>query len=145
MTDIWIVTANSARATIYRADSPTAPLAEIASFEHPEARLKQMALTSDRPGRSFDSKGEGRHAMSKEVEPKAQEQIRFAKSITEHLEQGRTGHAFERLVLVAAPAFLGHLRVHFGAPLQACISLEVDKDYTALRADELRARLPERL
>jgi protein required for attachment to host cells len=44
-------------------------------------------------------------------------------------------------VLVAAPAFLGLLRASLSAPLQSLASLEVDKDYTALGADELCARL----
>lgn len=51
------------------------------------------------------------------------------------------------VVLVVAPMFLGLLRANFGAPLSALVSLEMDKDkdYTALRPKELRARLPEQL
>lgn len=145
MTKIWILAANSGNATLFAADSPTAPLTEIETFDNPEARAKEMTLTSDRPGRSFDSQGEGRHAMAVEVEPKEQEQIRFAKLIADRLEQGRTDNAFERLVVVAAPAFLGRLRANFGAPLSSRVSLEIDKDYTALRPEALRAQLPERL
>jgi protein required for attachment to host cells len=50
-----------------------------------------------------------------------------------------------QLLEVAAFSILGLLRANLGAPLQSLVSLEVDKDLTALRADELRARLPERL
>lgn len=145
MADIWILAANSSQATIFKAGSPTAPLVEFTTLENPEARAKQMDLASDRPGRTFDSFGAGRHAKASEVEPKEQEQIRFAKSVAERLEQGRLANAFERLVLVAAPAFLGLLRTNLSAPLKSLVSLELDKDYTALRPDELRARLPERL
>ena len=63
----------------------------------------------------------------------------------DRLEQGRVENAFERLVVVAAPTFLGLLRAHFNAPLSSLLSLEIDKDYTALRPEELRTRLPERL
>ncbi len=145
MTKIWILIANSGNATLFTADSPTASLTELMTFDNPDARVKQMELSSDRPGRSFDSHGEGRHAMATEVEPKEQEQIRFAKLIVDRLEQGRAENAFERLVVVAAPAFLGLLRTNFNAPLSSLLSLEIDKDYTSLRPDELRARLPERL
>lgn len=145
MRKIWILAANSGNATLFSADSPTAPLIELAIFDNPDARAKQMDLASDRPGRSFDSHGEGRHAMEVEVDPKKQEQIRFAKLIADRLEQGRVENAFGRLVLVVAPMFLGLLRANFGAPLSALISLEMDKDYTALRPEELRARLPEQL
>lgn len=145
MTRIWVLAANSGNATLFAADSPTAPLTELMTFDNPEARAKQMELTSDRPGRSFDSHGEGRHAMEVEVGPKEQEQIRFAKLIVDRLEQGRVENDFQRLVVVAAPAFLGQLRANFGAPLSSLVSLEVDKDYTSLRPEALRARLPERL
>ncbi|NDP38972.1 MAG: host attachment protein [Rhodoferax sp.] len=145
MIKIWILAANSGNATLFSADSPTAPLTELATFDNPDARAKQMDLVSDRPGRSFDSHGEGRHAMEVEVDPKKQEQIRFAKLIADRLEQGRVDNAFGRLVLVVAPMFLGLLRANFGAPLSALVSMELDKDYTALRPEELRARLPEQL
>ena len=145
MADIWILTANGSQATIFEAQSPTSPLVEVATLENPEARAKQMDLASDRPGRTFDSVGGQRHAKAAPTEPKTQAQIRFAKAVAARLEQGRVDNAFGRLVLVAAPAFLGLLRPNFGAPLAARVSLEVDKDYTALKADELRARLPARL
>ncbi|PTQ84055.1 host attachment protein [Nitrosomonas ureae] len=145
MIKIWVLVANSGNATLFTADSPTASLTELMNFDNPSARIKQMELSSDRPGRSFDSHGEGRHAMAVEVEPKEQEQIRFAKLIVDRLEQGRVENAFERLVVVAAPTFLGLLRAHFNAPLSSLLSLEIDKDYTALRPEELRTRLPERL
>ena len=77
--------------------------------------------------------------------PRQQVQLRFAQRIADRLEHARNAHAFDRLVLVAAPAFLGLLRLSFGAPLRSLVSLEVDKDYTALRPDQLRAHLPERL
>lgn len=139
MTKIWILAANSGNATLFAADSPTAPLTELMSFDNPEARVKQMELTSDRPGRSFVSH------MEVAVDPKEQEQIRFAKLIADRLEKGRVDNDFDRLVVVAAPAFLGQLRANFGAPLGSLVSLEMDKDYTALRPEDLRARLPERL
>ena len=139
MTKIWILAANSGNATLFAADSPTAPLTELMSFDNPEARVKQMELTSDRPGRSFVSH------MEVAVDPKEQEQIRFAKLIADRLEKGRVDNDFERFVVVAAPAFLGQLRANFGAPLRSLVSLEMDKDYTALRPEDLRARLPERL
>jgi protein required for attachment to host cells len=145
MPSIWILSANGARAAIYSADSPTAALVELASLEHPEVRAKERELTSDRPGRTFDSFGAGRHAKSSEVGPRQTEEIRFAREVIDRLEQGRVGHAFDRLVVVAAPTFLGHLRDSMSAPLAAVVSLEIDKDYTALRPDELRSRLPERL
>jgi protein required for attachment to host cells len=145
MTTTWILVANSGKATLFTADSPTAPLIELTTFDNPVVRLKQKDITSDRPGRSFDSHGEGRHAMAVEVSPKEQEQVRFAKIIVERLEKGRMENAFGRLVVVAAPEFLGMLRENYSAPLNSLLSLEIDKDYVSMNAKELRAQLPERL
>ena len=145
MADIWLVTANSNQATIFTAASPIAPLVELVTLTNPDARAKNTDLVSDRPGRTFDSGGTGRHAMEVEVDAKEQAQIRFAKTVADQLERGRIDNAFARLVVVAAPAFLGLLRSNFEAPLASLVSLEIDKDYTTLKPDELRAQLPERL
>jgi protein required for attachment to host cells len=145
MTETWVVSANDRRARILRSDSRTGPLTEIADLVHPIARMKESEFVTDRPGRSFDSLGKGRHAMSSQVDAKRQEEIRFAKEVIDRLEQGRTSGAFERLAVVASPAFLGHLRDTMSAALRTKVVLELDKDYTALPADELRAHLPERL
>lgn len=145
MAKIWILAANGSQAKLFTADSPIGPLTELESLENPDARAKQRELTSDRPGRSFDSQGEGRHAMAVEVDSKEQEQIRFARLVADRLEQARLDNQFERLVIIAAPAFLGLLRTSFNTVLNSLLSLEIDKDYTTLRADELRKRLPERI
>lgn len=145
MAKIWILAANGGNATLFSADSPVAPLAEVFSLDNPDARAKQMTLTSDRPGRSADSHGQGGHVMETEIGPKEQGQIRFAKQVADRLEQGRLENDFERLVVVATPSFLGHLRASFAAPLRSRVSLEIDKDYTGLNAQALRARLPDRL
>lgn len=145
MENIWVLSANSGRAMIFEAESPTAPLVQVEALVNPPARAKQRDLTSDRPGRTFDSFGMGRHAKAVEVDPKQEEQIRFAKLVADRLEQGRVREEFDRVGLVAAPEFLGHLRASLGASLRSAVTFEIDKDYTALRAEELRARLPERI
>lgn len=145
MASIWILCANGGRARILEAESPTASLVEVAALVNPSARVKERELTSDRPGRTFDSVGAGRHAKASEVEPKQEEEIRFAKLLADRLEQGRVTQAFDRLALVASPEFLGYLRASLDEPLESIVALEIDKDYTSLKPEELRARLPDRL
>lgn len=145
MPDIWVVSANGGTARIFSTESPTGVLVELEVLQNPMARAKEQELVSDRPGRTFDSFGVGRHSKSSEVDPKQQEEIRFAREVADRLEAGRVTHAFDRVAVVASPAFLGHLRSSMSAPLRAVVSMELDKDYTALRPEELRAHLPERL
>lgn len=40
---------------------------ELEGLKHPASRAHERDLISDRPGRSFDSFGSGRHAMEEEV------------------------------------------------------------------------------
>lgn len=141
MTTIWILAANSGKATLFVAESLKSQLKEFETFTNPEVRVKQNELTSDRQGRSFDSHGEGRHALAVETSPKEHEQISFAKTIVDRLERGRVENAYNRLIIVAAPGFLGLLRANYSAPLSELLTEEIDKDYTALRAEELRVRL----
>ena len=145
MGNIWILTANSGQATIFSAESQAAEPVQVVKMENPAARLKEMDLVSDRPGRTFDSFGGQRHAKAVEVDAREHEEIMFAKSVADRLERGRLAHEFDRLVITAGPDFLGELRTHLGGPLKTMIAQEIDKDYTALKPEELRARLPERL
>lgn len=81
----------------------------------PRGRLRARDLATDRPGRAFDSVGHGRHATGQPVDPLEQETIRFAKTVAERIDAGRKRECFDRLVPVADPRFLGHLRQRLSA------------------------------
>lgn len=102
-------------------------------------------MKSDRPGRAFDSHGEGRHATGTAVSPKEQESIRFAKTIADYLDQGRVNHRYDHLVLVADPRFLGHIRGALSSEVAKLVSLEIDKDLSTENEAEIRKHLPDRL
>ena len=80
----WVVVADQSRARIFTVDDAHGPLLQVDELEHPEARKREQELMSDRPGRSFDSAGQGRHAMGTSVEPKKEEAVRFAKQIADY-------------------------------------------------------------
>jgi protein required for attachment to host cells len=98
-------------------------------------------LASDRQGRSFDSAGEGRHAMERPTDPKRHAKWSFAHDIADILESERKKNAFERLVVVAAPEVLGDLRSEFGAELQRMVLAEIDKDLTKVATRDLPGHL----
>ncbi|MGI9302251.1 MAG: host attachment protein [Gammaproteobacteria bacterium] len=137
--------ADSARARFFVSPSPRSPLQEIETLMNPEARMHEQALISDSPGRSFDSAGQGRHALEKKVEPKRQLLQGFAKRIAQRLEQARRSGQFEALVIIAAPDVLGSLRKHLRDTTSRVITLELDKNVTQMHAEEIRQRLPELL
>lgn len=141
----WLMVADEGRAALYVTDHPTGPLSELRDFIGPENRPKDQDLVTDRPGRSFDSGGEGRHALEPRTEPGEVEAQRFAKRLAEALDQARSQNRFEMLGLVAPPAFLGLLRKSLPDETARQVVLEVDKDLTRYDAEGVRGRLPERL
>ena len=159
----WVVVANNSGARIFTL-TPPAPrlkdpealqyfteelppsrLVELEALEHPEGRLKSQFIDADRPGRSFESAGMKRHAMSREVDPKKQEAITFAKQVAERLESARRQGEVEHLILVAAPEFLGLLRDNLTVELRRMIEEEFSLDVVQMTPHEIRAHLPETL
>jgi len=142
---IWILAADASRAKIWMASTPSSPLELIHEMASPEGRMHERDLTSDLPGRAFDSSGTGRHTMEQEVGPKKEAVIRFSHELAVVLAQACNRSAFNKLYLMAAPSFLGLLRNCCKETLKQCNVIEVDKDYAAMEACELRSRLPEYL
>ncbi len=142
MTTAWVLVANSSRAQLFSLPKPRVGLQLLQTFDNADSRLHERELTSDLPGRAFDSHGMGRHVMEQAVEPKRQAAIAFAKQIVDHLETGRKNGKFSRLYVMAAPGFLGLLRKAYTPALAAMLAAEIDKDLTQLPPEEIRSHLP---
>jgi protein required for attachment to host cells len=143
MTRTWVVVANNAMARLFVVAAADATMKELETIAHPEARLAERELTSDLPGRVSGGHGSARHALQSRVGPKEQQTIDFARLLAERIESGRTAHEFERLVLVASPAFLGHLRTALDADTRRLVAGELDHDYVKMHPAEIRKHLPD--
>ena len=67
----WVVVADESNAIVYARDTRSGPLRKVFSLDNEAARMKTEQLISDSGGRSFDSKGKGRHTMTSEkADPK---------------------------------------------------------------------------
>lgn len=141
MTTTWILVAHRAGARLFENTGPGKGLKLLEQIDHPEGRLKNVEINSDKPGRAFDSFGGGRHSMSKEHEPKEQMAIQFAKSLGELLDKGRARNQFSKLVLVAEPRFLGELRNTLTQQTAALVSASIDKDLGGVIDRDLPAHL----
>jgi protein required for attachment to host cells len=145
MAATWVVVADRSVARLLAAATPMGPLEEFEVIEHPEGRMRAQALTSDLPGRAFDSKGRGRHALESEVGPRKHEAIDFARRVAARLAAGRTAGEVERIILVAAPEFLGLLRDALGGEVRKLVVAEYAQNVVSESAADIRRRLPERL
>lgn len=141
MSSTWIIVADGSRARIFE-EASSSDLHERETLTHPESRMHEQDITSDLPGRTFDSSGEGRHAMGSKHEPKQHEKQEFAKQVADHLDKARTENRLANLIVIAAPAMLGLLRDAFSAETSKLVSAEVDKDLTQHSVQDIQQHLP---
>ena len=107
----WIVVADESKAIIYSRATRSGPLSEVFSLANDAARMKTDELISDSGGRSYDSKGRGRHTMTGEkAGPKKHAASIFAKQIAERIGEVMHDGSCRGFALIAAPRFLGVLR-----------------------------------
>ncbi len=139
----WIVIADGARARILLNEGRGRGVVSVAGGEWLADHAPDRELNSDRPGRTFDSVGAGRHAMEPTSSPHQRHKAEFARMLVDHLMTQRANRAFDQLVIVAAPATLGEIRTHLNKDLEACLLGEIDKDLTHIRDNELGPHLAE--
>ena len=145
MAHSWIVVADASRARIFSSNGNLSEMQEVETLTHPAGRLHEQELTSDLPGRAFDSTGHARHAMGQPVDPKKQEEIVFAKQIADHLDEERKQKTFEHLILIAPPAMLGFLRDSLSAETRKRVTEEIHKDLTQHTLADIKQHLPQHL
>ena len=107
-----VVVAEESKAVVYRRAALSAPLQETTTFENEAARLKTGEILADKGGRSFDSHGHGRHTMANEkADPKKHRAVQLARDVAEYIAADVHKGTCRGYALVAAPKFLGMLRV----------------------------------
>ena len=137
----WILVADGARAMIVLNEGPgrglkTVPGREI-KIENPPTR----DLGSDRPGRAQESIGGARHAIAPRADWHDQRKEEFARAVARTLDTDAAGGRFDRLVLIAPPATLGHIRAALKPATRKLVEGEINKDLTHLPVDELAPHL----
>jgi protein required for attachment to host cells len=106
----WILVADGSQARRFCNDGPGRGVAPLSDDLLTGRNLPGREIMSDRPGRTFDSVGQGRHAKEPRADPRAVEKRRFAHTLAAILEDGLNQGRFDCLVLVAPPRTLGLLR-----------------------------------
>ncbi|HEX5079828.1 MAG TPA: host attachment protein [Geminicoccaceae bacterium] len=138
---IWVLVADASRARLFRVEQPQLALRAALDEELIGSNLPSREIASDRPGRTFDRGGQGRHAMEPPTDPARYAQEVFARDIGRLLDEKRKSRLFERLVVVAPPQFLGDLRAAMPQHLRGAVGAEVAKDLSKLPPHELEEHL----
>ena len=97
----WIVIADGAQARILENHGPGKGLVALPSEAMHKTLRPSREINAERPGRTHDRMGPGRHAMEPPSDPHREEKRRFADLLADHLNAAALKHSYDRLVLVA--------------------------------------------
>jgi protein required for attachment to host cells len=125
---MWIVVADGGQARFITDETDTLTL--VPGAEYTADSRASVEIGSDRPGRAFDSAGQGRHSMEPPTDPHRHEKRSFATHIADALDTGLKKNAFDKLTIVAPPQALGDLRRALSPAVSAKITAEINKDLT---------------
>jgi protein required for attachment to host cells len=141
----WVIVADAARARFFQLGvdgNGARTLEEFDVMVSPRGRLHEGDLTADRPGRAFDSRGRGRHAMEPAHTAKEHEAQEFARELAAHVEDARIAGFVDKLVLIAPPRFLGQLRSSLCAQALELVVHSIDKELSTASCEEVASHLP---
>jgi protein required for attachment to host cells len=142
MSTCWILVANAARGTLYRSDAQLGKLTEVRGFQHPESRVKVSDLLSDDRGRTRAGPNGNHSALDAHTDPRRNEAAEFARELGETLRAGRVRNAYDEVLVVAPPRFLGLLRDELDPETARTVTQEIGHDWTSVAdARELSSRI----
>ncbi len=110
----------------------------VKEFHDEGATLHERDIVSDKPGRSFDSRGSGRHAMAPPTQARDQEKLRFAKRIADYLNAAVNSGDTTHLVILADPRCLGLLRSALSNQARHAVVHEASKNLARLDVGDIR-------
>lgn len=140
-TKTCIIVADGAHARAYLNDGPGRGISELSQYTRDIDLKANRDIDADRPGRTFDSSGQGRHAMESPTDSKRHARSEFARELAGKINAAMTAGEFDRLVLIAAPATLGDLRQHLSKQSSDNIHGEIAKDLTRASIQEILAQV----
>ena len=140
MKTTWVLVAQRAGARLYEkaSEGEVRLLEEIA---HPEGRLRDHEVDTDRQGATFHSGSSARHAFGREESAHEHDAASFARTLARRLSLGRHSGRYDELMLVAEPHFLGVLRAALDRPTALCVTGTMPKDYAWVVEHDLRKQV----
>lgn len=126
----WIIIADGAHARIARHQGPGSGIVAALDHEFAAPHAPTRDFVSDRPGSYPDRGALGTHRFAPRTDRHEHEKALFATDIGAVLNKAAEDRAFDRLILVASPEALGHLRAALNDHARALVTAEIAKDLT---------------
>ncbi len=136
----WIMVANSNDCRIYGYDRHIKELNLIEQIKHPENKLKNHDLVTDRPGH-YKVLGGGRGSYEHENTTHDIAIENFVKEIAARLNAGRNHHDYDSLVLLVPPVIEGLLMKYLKKPNLGFIQQVIQKNLMHLSEHQLKQYL----
>lgn len=133
---ILVVNANTNDCRIYQYDRNPQQLTLIREISHPNNKLKNGDMTSDREGH-YKTSLSARGAFSPETEAKEVEIINFSREIAQDLNQRRNTNEFKKLILIASPRMHGYITQHLNKHVIDLVTNNIQKDLMHMKDHEL--------
>lgn len=141
----WVLLANGAEARVLVGKGSGNGLEELPGADFSGPHRSGTELFSDRPGRSFDSHGQGRHALEPGSTAADQEREVFLRKLSHWLGAELEKGAFDRLVIAAAPKALGLLRRSLPNAVRKKVVCQLDRDLTSATPQAVVALLEDQV
>jgi protein required for attachment to host cells len=138
----WTLVADRTRARLFSSARAAEPLVELRDFLNPDGRELAQELVTDRASRMPGMVGRARGALEARTSPEDHAADVFARGICATIERGLMDRNCNRLVLIAAPEFLGRLHGCASKRVLDAIAFELGKNLTALSPEDIRPYLP---
>ena len=140
---LWIVVADEGQARILERPNQRADLQDVEQLSDPAARADRADLRRDAYGRraGSDLRSGGNVTSSASDDELHREALQFARIVAERLLKGLRDGEYQKLLIAAAPRFLGYLRKVLPAEVTGTVQTEIDKDFVNLGRRELTQRL----
>ncbi|RIL05324.1 MAG: hypothetical protein DCC75_11795 [Proteobacteria bacterium] len=141
MEKIWILVAERAGAKIYERSSKIAPLKLIKDIPHPDGRLKNIDLASDKHGQGSQTGRTDLTAFESHDSPKEHLTKQYAKSLIDELQHAQRTNQCDGFVLEAEPGLLGVLASSLDDQGKKLLRARIDKDLTKLVVEDLKSEI----
>jgi protein required for attachment to host cells len=142
-TKTWVLVADAEHAKMYENLGPGKGLIELPDQMQKQTIPPTRDIGTDRPGRVHESVGGARgHTMARaDWHDQARED--FAKTLGEHLNAAGLRNSYDRLILVAPPKTLGHLRNALTPHTAGFVTAEINKDIVQNTQAEIEHHIAE--
>lgn len=131
----WVLVADGTRARFFVKEY--SQLKNALGKDLVNDNLKNREITTDKPGRTFESSNPTRHAYEPRTDWHEYNKHLFAKELCSIIEKANENAEFDELIIISPPKTLGEIRSHLCKQTSTKITVEIPKDVTKLSKYDL--------